>query len=399
MVQYYAQWAVYGRNFFPRDMRLDELTHVHYAFYEINSACEVASIDEYADYQLVQQAAGQSVQGNLAAFRALRAQQAQHGRELKLDLSFGGWTKSTYFSGCAKTADGRSRIVQTSMALLERTGFDGIDVDWEYPVCCGLASNQVDPGDWERYVDLLRELRVAMDAAYPSTHKELTIAMGMGPAVSGPAPKAELGEILDCVNMMTYDYNGAWQTLTAHNTPLYPDPAYAAAGGTAGFSIDEGVREWLKVLPPSKLVLGMAGYGRAWVGTTQQYGQATGGHPGSPPWYENGLLSYWDIRANYVGSSTYTRHWNPISQVPYLTGANSFITYDDEQSVAIKARYARSLGLAGMMWWEASEDKDSVLLQAANDAWAAPSNGGVRRLATAPMNFLATLKKLRDRTR
>ena len=43
-------------------------------------------------------------------------------------------------------------------------------------------------------------------------------------------------------------------------------------------------------------------------------------------------------------------------------------------SIAIKVQHARSLGLGGFMWWEASEDKDSLLLVAADQAWAAPSS-------------------------
>ena len=81
--------------------------------------------------------------------------------------------------------------------------FDGIDVDWEYPVCCGVATNEVDPDDWSNYLLLLAELRAAMDAAYPTSHKELTIAMGMPLGVTGEAPMAELGSILDAINLMT----------------------------------------------------------------------------------------------------------------------------------------------------------------------------------------------------
>ena len=67
--------------------------------------------------------------------------------------------------------------------------FDGIDVDWEYPVGGGVASNSVDERDWENYVVLLKDMRDAMDAKWPTEHKELTIAMGMGEKISGDAPR------------------------------------------------------------------------------------------------------------------------------------------------------------------------------------------------------------------
>merc|ERR1719424_1216143 len=127
VVQYYAQWAVYGRNFYPRDVRVDKLTHMHYAFYEVTSDCRAASIDEWADYQLSQTAAGRTVQGNIAAFVALREEQASLGHTLRLILSLGGWTKSTHFSSCSKTHANRQALVSSAVALLDRTGFDGLD--------------------------------------------------------------------------------------------------------------------------------------------------------------------------------------------------------------------------------------------------------------------------------
>ena len=237
-------------------------------------------------------------------------------------------------------------------------------------MCCGEAGNEVDPTDWENYVLLLREIRAAMDLEWPNSHKELTIAMGLGAEVTGPAPKAELGQILDFVNLMAYDLNGAWSNLTGHNAPLVADPAYEAAGGSATANIDWGVKEWLGAVPGSKLVLGMPAYGRGWAGTATEYGTATG--PAAGTW-EPGVFSYWDLAENYIDKG-YTRSWNTLSSVPYLTRTDSgslrFISYDDPQSIAIKAAYGRDLGLAGLMWWEASDDKDGELVKAANDAWA-----------------------------
>ena len=167
-MQYFAQWGIYGRNFWPKDVRVDIITHMQYAFYEVTSDCRAASIDEWADYQVPQTAAGKNVAGNIAAFRALREQQASLGHTLNLVLSLGGWTKSAHFSGCARTPEKRKNIVDSSLALLELTGFDGLDLDWEYPVCCGLSSNGVHADDWTNYVELLRMLRTALDAKYPT---------------------------------------------------------------------------------------------------------------------------------------------------------------------------------------------------------------------------------------
>ena len=148
---------------------------------------------------------------------------------------------------------------------------------------------------------------------------------------------------------MTYDYNGAWLPFTAHNAPLYADPAGVAAGGDADFNIDWGVALWLQSVAASKLVLGMPAYGRGWVGAAAEYEEGSGPVAGT---YEEGLVSFYDIQANYVGNPAWTRGWNDASKVPYFTRPSppSFVSYDDATSIGIKATYARERGLLGMMW-------------------------------------------------
>lgn len=54
------------------------------------------------------------------------------------------------------TESGRKKFVESSIALLENHGFDGLDVDWEYPGDRNAALH---------YVELLRLLREALDAS------------------------------------------------------------------------------------------------------------------------------------------------------------------------------------------------------------------------------------------
>jgi chitinase len=276
VVQYYAAWSTYGRNFFPNRTSVEQLTHVNYAFFDVDASCRVASADTHVDYHLQQTAVGQSVQGSLAAFRAIRARRAAHGASLSLAITIGGRARSAHFSSCVATATGRQTIVTTSVELLREISFDGIDLDWEHP-----AANE-----WSNYLLLLAQYRQALNAAFPNVHKELTVAMGMTPALTSAAPKQQLAHAVDAINLMTYDYNGAWSAIAAHSAPLYADPAFATAGGDARLNIDWGVRQWLDGgVSPSKLVLGLSSCGQG-VLAQAEYGTAAGGAEGSLPYYQ-----------------------------------------------------------------------------------------------------------------
>ena len=58
------------------------------------------------------------------------------------------------------------------------------------------------------------------------------------------------------------------------------------------------------------------------------------------------------------------RYWDNRAQAPYLwnSAARVFISYDDPQSIALKARYVLQHRLGGVMFWELSQDHDDELL-------------------------------------
>jgi TonB family protein len=55
-----------------------------------------------------------------------------------------------------------------------------------------------------------------------------------------------------------------------------------------------------------------------------------------------------------------------VAQAPYLYNAEThvFVTYDDVESEALKTKYVKDKGLAGVMFWQYTQDPDNVLLDA-----------------------------------
>jgi chitinase len=68
----------------------------------------------------------------------------------------------------------------------------------------------------------------------------------------------------------------------------------------------------------------------------------------------------------FIDRNGFVRAWDARAQAPFLWNAQTraFITYDDPQSISIKAEYVRKHRLGGMMFWELSQDSRGVLLDA-----------------------------------
>src|SRR5215207_2512261 len=145
IIGYYAGWTNKSENFAPTDIAADKLTHVNYAFGLIGPDGRAVLGDAEAD---VGQADGNPSElgGN---FRQLRELKGRHPH-LKTLISMGGWTGSGGFSDACATVERRRDFVASCIELfLTRWPgvFDGIDIDWEYPFCCGLPDNGYRPED------------------------------------------------------------------------------------------------------------------------------------------------------------------------------------------------------------------------------------------------------------
>ena len=56
VVGYYAQWAIYARNYGVQQIEADKLTHLMYAFYDtkfepVDEVTKLVSLDSFADFQ------------------------------------------------------------------------------------------------------------------------------------------------------------------------------------------------------------------------------------------------------------------------------------------------------------------------------------------------------------
>ncbi|MCB9594650.1 MAG: glycoside hydrolase family 18 protein [Sandaracinaceae bacterium] len=363
VVGYFTAWGVYGRDFHVDDVDAARLTHINYAFANVSASGECVLGDPYADTERTYD--GDAWDDPLrGSFRRLQLLKERHPH-LRTLISVGGWTWSTHFSDVALTEESRRRFASSCVDFMARYGFDGVDIDWEYPVGGGLEGNGNRPEDRHNYTLLLEELRRQLDARGEADGQRylLTIAAPAGPSIIEHLELAALGGILDWINLMAYDLNGAWSEQTAFNAPMH---TYEGDRSPAGFEVDAAVRAYLDGgVPPDRLVLGVPFYGRSFAGATAGDGLGVAFSGAGEGTWERGVVDWDDIATNYLPRMT--RRWHEAAQVPWLHDPTTglFISYDDPESLRIKRDYARGLGLGGVMVWELSADDDaSTLLQA-----------------------------------
>jgi chitinase len=183
VVGYFAAWSVYGRNYHVPQIPAAQLSHVNYAFAKISQAGLIELGDPYADVDRFYPGDSWAPGALRGSFHQLQILKAAHP-QLKTLISVGGWTWSGNFSTMAATAAARQAFAQSCVQFVVQYGFDGVDLDWEYPVSGGLPGNQTSPADAANYTLLLAAMRSALDAqsAVDGHQYFLTIGAPAGPA-------------------------------------------------------------------------------------------------------------------------------------------------------------------------------------------------------------------------
>lgn len=268
--------------------------------------------------------------------------------EIRIVLSVGGWGAGG-FSKMAMTEAGRDRFAASCAEAVERLKLDGIDIDWEYP-CSDQAEIDADPADRENFTLLLAALRERLGK------KSLSIAAGAGEYFIRNTQMERVAQIVDYVQIMTYDMRGGFSHVAGHHAALS-----AGEGDESGLNTKEMVSLFHKAgVPLEKLVVGAAFYSRRWTGVENR---------------NHGLLqeaksvgmsgpAYSDITQAFLEAGGFTKYWDEKAQAAYLWNGSDFISYESPEAVARKAAFVKEAGLLGIMYWEHSCDSTRTLLQA-----------------------------------
>lgn len=298
---------------------------------------------------------------------------------LKTLLSIGGWTLSHNLSDVAADEEARQVLADSAVDFIREFNMDGLDLDWEYPIRpdwgAGHPGNAERPEDPENFLQLVKDIRAALDAAEAEDGKKylLTMAGGQQDWFIDGLPLAQVAEHMDYLAVMTYDTNGTWDTLTGHNAPLGPIDGTASEVAARGWTNGNVGRATIKMdwagVPKDKIVVGLAFYGQAWKGCNPDdegaYNVERGAHQNCTGGSAGIDKGYGAIK-QLVNKDGYDYFWDNEAKVPYLYNVEKgeFVSYDNIESLQYKVNHILDNGLGGAMIWDlATDDAEWNLLK------------------------------------
>ncbi|KAJ0419590.1 glycoside hydrolase superfamily [Aspergillus carlsbadensis] len=179
--------------------------------------------------------------------------------ETKIMVAIGGWGDTEGFSAAAASEESRGLFARNVRRMLEETGADGVDIDWEYPGGNGE--------DYKRIPNSAKEWEIS---AYPLLLSTIRSAIGPAKLISAAVPGLPrdmlaftsttipaISASLDFFNVMTYDLMNRRDNVTSHHTgvqgSLTAVDAYIARGVAAekinlGFAF---YTKWFRTDPAS----------------------------------------------------------------------------------------------------------------------------------------------------
>ncbi|KAK9881823.1 hypothetical protein WA026_017335 [Henosepilachna vigintioctopunctata] len=339
VVCYFTNWAWYRQGdgkYLPDDIDPSLCTHITYGFAVLDpNNLTLKPHDSWADID-------NNFYTKVIAYKA---------KGLKVLIALGGWNDSLgdKYSRLVNNPEARAKFVTHVVQFIEKWGFDGLDLDWEYPKCWQVDCNKGPSSDKQGFSALVRELSNQLKP------KGLLLSSAVSPSkmvIDEGYDVPTLSNYFDWIAVMTYDFHGNWDKQTGHVAPLYYYPGDVYDYFNANFSLNYWIE---KGAAPNKLVMGMPMYGQSFsladAGNNGLNSQSYGPGEAGEFTRAGGFMAFYEICERVK-----RRSWNVVRDPqgrigPYAYSGSQWVSYDDIAEIKRKSKLIRELGLGGGMIW------------------------------------------------
>ena len=398
IVGYFPEWAYKSEAqayFDVADLQWDSLTHIQYSFAMIDPQTNkikfgdehVAIKEDFSNHELTHKGKKVELDPTLpykGHFNILQTMKKQYP-DVDLLISVGGWAGSRGFYTMLDTDAGINTFADSCVDFIRTYGFDGVDIDFEYPSSTSQSGN---PDDFdlseprraklnERYNLLMKTLREKLDAASKTDGKDylLTAAVTASSWVLGGVSSNEYAKNLDFLSVMSYDFHGGWNEFVENLANIYPDPAdkETSAMLMPVLNMDWAYRYYRGVLPSEKILMGIPYYTRGW----ENVQGGTNGLHGTSKTPASGKYNIWGDDLNGDGvlepaganplwhglnlmdqDPNVKEYWDDVGKVPHLWNDKdkTFLSFENEKSIDERVKYIEDKNLGGALIWVMNGD-------------------------------------------
>lgn len=393
--QYYSNWSPYKPyEFTPLDIDLKQTTHVYYSFIGIDKkTCRLYLMDKFSDTEFTNKKLGDKHKnkGLIMEFNSLRLgidennhlldetnpnkfkKTNQESNNFKLVMSIGGWSQAESFYKLAHSSECLNTFVESCIDMMIANGFDGVDIDWEYPK---------NKKEYQAYVTIFKKLRKAFDSLeqvilgknYNKNKRwfHLSTAIPCDIDILKKLHLTEIEPLVDGFNLMAYDLSGEWSQKTAYQANLF---SYDSDTEDSN-DIDSVVSFLLRNLKigSKKIILGVPLYGRSFTNVDTDHQQNVIGtdFDGVDNWFDKNSPGIWPTKEIYkLKGYNFFHDKKAVASYLYNQHKKHLIVFDDYACIKAKGEYINQKKLGGGFFWEANGDVivkgDSMLSFALSD--------------------------------
>ncbi|KAJ3578860.1 hypothetical protein NPX13_g1706 [Xylaria arbuscula] len=319
-----------------QDIPVGSLTHIFYSFGYIKpDTYDIIPIQDGGDQSLSED--------TLKEFGSLK----RRNPAVKVSIALGGWTFNDngtiwqpVFSDLSSTKEKRGRFIEKLTTFLKRYGFDGVDLDWEYP---GASDRGGHEDDGENFTKLLEEMRDSFAGKYEVSFTAPTSYWYLRHFdIKGSS------EAADFVNLMAYDLHGTWDANNPIGAQVLAHTNLTEIGNALNLL-------WRNSVEAGKINLGLGFYGRSFqLSDPSCYKPGCsfkGGASPGPCTDNSGTLSYAEIM-DIIDEHNLTPYYDEEHAVKWVTwGGDQWVSFDDFDTIQQKIAYANGVGLGGLLIW------------------------------------------------